>query len=178
MYDGITTEEALKNIKNIQSQMESDRNMDRKRIVKELDEYVKGINSYFSVSDDSDLNLYSNNNLICYFINFKENRFLLDPMDLQEHESGIIGQTSIIGKFHKKAVELMRQYEAKYTVQVIKHDEYSYVNLDAISKEVWFRSTYGGVHIKTRFTQSEIEELKKRDDIAIDWDKAIIKEIR
>lgn len=33
-------------------------------------------------------------------------------------------------------------------------------------------------YIKTRFTQSEIDELKQRDDLAIDWNKAIIKEVR
>ncbi|MEY8295019.1 hypothetical protein [Limosilactobacillus caviae] len=33
-------------------------------------------------------------------------------------------------------------------------------------------------HVKTRFTQAEIDELKQRDDLAIDWYKAIIKEVK
>ncbi len=33
-------------------------------------------------------------------------------------------------------------------------------------------------HVKTRFTQSEIDELKQRPDLAIDWNKAIIKEAK
>lgn len=30
---------------------------------------------------------------------------------------------------------------------------------------------------KTQFTQTEIDEFKQRDDIAIDWDKAIIEPV-
>lgn len=32
-------------------------------------------------------------------------------------------------------------------------------------------------NLKSSFTKKEIEELKKRDDIAIDWDKAELEEV-
>ena len=50
-------------------------------------------------------------------------------------------------------------------------------NLEIIKGEVIISNLCEGSGYKTKFTQAEINELKQRDDLAIDWDKVIIKPV-
>ena len=68
--------------------------------------------------------------------------------------------------------------EKKYTIQVIANCASAYLNCNKGDNHVMFCSGIETDHVKTRFTQSEIDELKRCDDLAIDWDKAIIKEVK
>lgn len=61
----------------------------------------------------------------------------------------------------------------KYNVQVLLCDE-GFLNQIVGDKSFCLGSHYEDCSVKTGFTKSEIEEFKQRDDIAIDWDKAII----
>lgn len=68
--------------------------------------------------------------------------------------------------------------EKKYTIQVIANCASAYLNCNKEDNHMTFCDDIETDYIKTRFTQSEIDELKQRDDFAIDWDKAIIKEVK
>ena len=68
--------------------------------------------------------------------------------------------------------------EKKYTIQVIANCTSAYLNCNKGDNHMMFCSDIETDHVKTRFTQSEIDELKQCDDLAIDWDKAIIKEVK
>ncbi|MBW3349870.1 hypothetical protein [Limosilactobacillus reuteri] len=68
--------------------------------------------------------------------------------------------------------------EKKYTIQVIANYDSAYLNCYKESNRMTFYDDIETDHVKTRFTQAEIDELKQRDDLAIDWDKAIIKEVK
>lgn len=68
--------------------------------------------------------------------------------------------------------------EKKYTIQVIANCASAYLNCNKGDNHMMFCSGIETDHVKTRFTQSEIDELKQCDDLAIDWDKAIIKEVK
>lgn len=68
--------------------------------------------------------------------------------------------------------------EKKYTIQVIANCASAYLNCNKGDNHMMFCSGIETDHVKTRFTQSEIDELKQCDDLAIDWDKAIIKETK
>lgn len=68
--------------------------------------------------------------------------------------------------------------DIKYTVQVIKGDEKSFLNQMVDDKTFCMDNDYEDKSMRTRFTQAEIEEFKQRDDLAIDWDKAIISQWR
>lgn len=68
--------------------------------------------------------------------------------------------------------------EKKYTIQVIANCASAYLNCNKGDNHMMFCSGIETDHVKTRFTQSEIDELKQCDDLAIDWDKAIIKEAK
>lgn len=68
-----------------------------------------------------------------------------------------------------------KQAKQKYTVQVFGNvDGYLFElggSFGLLDKEPILTIQ------KTQFTESEIEKLKQRDDLAIDWDKAIIEPV-
>ena len=69
--------------------------------------------------------------------------------------------------------KLLKKSIKKYTVQVLPNEK-GYLHVDhkgEDSDEVSYSLGW-----PTEFTKSEIEELKTRDDIAIDWDKVEIEE--
>lgn len=68
--------------------------------------------------------------------------------------------------------------EKKYTIQVIANYDSAYLNCRKEDNSMAFCDDIETDYVKTRFTQAEIDELKQRDDLAIDWDKAIIKEAK
>lgn len=68
--------------------------------------------------------------------------------------------------------------EKKYTIQVIANYDSAYLNCHKEDNRMTFCDDIETDHVKTRFTKSEIDELKQRDDLAIDWNKAIIKEVK
>lgn len=67
--------------------------------------------------------------------------------------------------------------DIKYTVKVIPDDSTGYLSRDG-DGTLYFGDNTEQMNNHPSFTQSEIEEFKKRDDIAIDWDKAIIKPVK
>lgn len=154
--------------------------MDKQKIVKELNGWVKKeFGSLYCVKYDSDLMLYEKEACVAWFVDFKKNTFLFANSNASSSIHLI--KKGIIEKFYDKAIELLSKCESKYTIQVFPHDR-GYLRLahGAFDDDTYYDidSSEDKYHlIQTNFTQSEIEKLKKRDDIAIDWDKAVIKEV-
>ena len=65
----------------------------------------------------------------------------------------------------------------KYTIQTIAGNSQSYLNYFLLGKKFIFGDAFDTAGYKVSFTKDEINELKKRDDVAVDLDKAIIKEV-
>lgn len=63
----------------------------------------------------------------------------------------------------------------KYTVQVFP-GETGYLNI-IYGDKIALNDSGEGNDFHTHFTQAEINELKQREDLAIDWDKAIIEPV-
>lgn len=103
----------------------------------------------------------------CHFVN--PNLGL--PADVKAQLSGIIG------KFLRTPIK-ERYPDKKYTIQAIANSDYCYLNYGKNSNRMTFCDDVETDYVKTRFTQSEIDELKQRPDLAIDWDKVIIKEVK
>lgn len=151
--------------------------MNKEKIVRELDKYVNTIDSCFNVDDkDDDLNLRIGDSLVFYFCKFNINRPYF--VSCTNRESLALIKFNIIKKFYDKVVELLKKNEELYTVQAIKNDTCSFLNYCYEVSKYIFGDKQNGEGYKTRFAKSEIEALKQRDDIAIDWDKAIIKEVK
>lgn len=147
--------------------------MDKERIVNELNNYVQAIDKQFSVEYyGGNLNLdYNDFNIAC-FSYFYEKEFRVSPLSFETAK--LIFDNNILKLFYDKAFELLNESEKKYTIKVVNNDR-GYLFFDDIAKEYSFANK-NNKFFKSYFTQSEIEQLKQRDDIAIDWDKAIIEE--
>lgn len=83
-------------------------------------------------------------------------------------------ELSLIAEYYQTPLD-EREPEKKYVVKVLP-SEYGY--LTRVGSHGWQVSLWcAHGRVKSRFTQAEIKKLKQRDDIAIDWDKAIIKAV-
>lgn len=71
--------------------------------------------------------------------------------------------------------------DKKYAVRVLKGKAAercsSYLNVNYRENIVTFASDIDFEEWRASFTKNEIEELKKRDDIAVDWDKVELEEV-
>lgn len=153
--------------------------MNKKEIVKELNNYVKDIDSSFSVElwFKTDIVLVFHNLDIAIFNESDPNNFTIG--EINEDLAPTIAKTGIINKFYKKAYKVLNKYIDKYTVRITNGTEsYLHANSMVDYKDVCFDNliNYSSVWVN-KFTKGEIESFKKRDDLAIDWDKAIIEKV-
>lgn len=153
--------------------------MDKKEIIKELNNYVKDIDSDFSVElwFKTDIVLVFHDLNIAAFNELDPNNFTISEMS--EDIAPTIAKTGIINKFYKKAYKVLNKYIDKYTVRITNGTE-SYLHANSLVdyKDVCFDNliNYSSAWVN-KFTKEEIESFKKRDDLAIDWDKAIIEKV-
>lgn len=94
-------------------------------------------------------------------------------MDVHEGTPAILVEDALSWLYKVRGQILSNQ---KYTVQVLP-GEYGYLNFiqgDRFS----IHSSEATDVCQTYFTQAEINEFKKKHDLAIDWDKAIIEPVK
>ena len=70
-----------------------------------------------------------------------------------------------------------RVEEKKYYVKVFDN-EFGYLNIDISTGEMNVSCKFVGLGYKTEFTNKDIEELKQRDDIPLDWNKVTLEEAK
>lgn len=63
----------------------------------------------------------------------------------------------------------------KYYVKVF-NNEYGYLNINILTSKVTADDKYETETNKTEFTSKAIEQLKQRDDVAVDWNKVKLEE--
>lgn len=66
--------------------------------------------------------------------------------------------------------------EQKYTIQVLPTN-HGYLNIEQNNGGIGVTSPNQILDFETHFTKQEIEQLKQRDDLAIDWNKAKIEPV-
>lgn len=94
-------------------------------------------------------------------------------INLNEGTVGILG-TDVVSWLKEIREKVLSNQ--KYTVQIFP-GEYGYLNFlqgDRFS----IHSSEATDVCQTYFTQAEINEFKKKHDLAIDWDKAIIEPVK
>ena len=70
-----------------------------------------------------------------------------------------------------------RVEEKKYYVKIFD-GELGYLNIDISTGNMTTDDVYETVTVKTEFTDKEIEQLKQRDDIPLDWNKVTLEEAK
>ena len=87
---------------------------------------------------------------------------------------------SILLEFYKEGRKLLKKPIKKYTIRVLKNEvapDDGYLNVDYQKNAVTIANKNEFNGWRTSFTKKEIEELKKCDNLAIDWNKAEIEEV-
>ena len=147
-----------------------------------IDEFIKKVNEVAYVKrEERRINIYSSGNKFCdfWFLSINPHQEDLSIgydwkyLDLEPNK--LI--TVITAVAELKATPVKERFpKKKYTVQVfpvydgyLNVDDNGYACTDDIDQ---ICST------RTQFTQQEIDSFKQRDDIAIDWDKAKIEEVK
>lgn len=70
-----------------------------------------------------------------------------------------------------------RVEENRYYVKIF-NNEFGYLNIDGSTGETNVSWKFVGLGYKTEFTNKEIEQLKRREDIPLDWNKVILEEAK
>lgn len=86
----------------------------------------------------------------------------------------------ILLEFYEEGRKLLKKPIKKYTIRVLKNEvapDDGYLNVDYQKNAVTIANKNEFNGWRTSFTKNEIEELKKCDDIAIDWDKVELEEV-
>ena len=88
---------------------------------------------------------------------------------------------SILLEFYEAGRKLLEKPIKKYRIKLWKAEagkaDNGYLNICYRTKGVAITDKKELGDWRTSFTKKEIEELKKRDDIAIDWDKVELEEV-
>lgn len=69
-----------------------------------------------------------------------------------------------------------RKPDKKYFIHVFRSQQDGYLKLVNDKFQVGRKLEATGFNIKTKFTKREISQLKKREDIPLDWNKVILEE--
>lgn len=86
----------------------------------------------------------------------------------------MVGMAMYRDSLHKRIK--LAEGDSEYTVQVFP-GERGYLNVFQ-GKDIVLNNIDKDSDFQTHFTQEEIDKLKERKDLAIDWDKAIIEPVR
>jgi hypothetical protein len=78
--------------------------------------------------------------------------------------------------FRKTPINLRSKLK-EYTIQVIAGNSQGYLKYYLPDREFSIGSSIKSDNYQIAFTKDEIEGFKKRNDIAVDWNKAIIKKV-
>lgn len=69
-----------------------------------------------------------------------------------------------------------RREAEKYYIKVF-NNEFGYLNINILTGKVTADDKSETDSIKTKFTNKAIEQLKQREDVALDWNKVTLKEV-
>lgn len=92
-------------------------------------------------------------------------------------------KTGLLYWFYSTGTRFLKKFKnKKYRIKVLKGNSEvtlnsAYLNISEFTGALMFSTYKNNDNLKSSFTKKEIEELKKRDDIAIDWDKAELEEV-
>lgn len=136
--------------------------MDKKEIIKELNDFVKSIDSDFSVDlwFKTDIVLVFHNLDIAIFNESDPNNFTIG--EINEDLAPTIAKTGIINKFYKKTYKVLNKYIDKYTVRITNGTEsYLHANSMVDYKDVCFDNliNYSSVWVN-KFTKKRLNLLK------------------
>lgn len=151
---------------------ENQENQENKKIIA-LNKYIKQKNNDCSVKKDGFIIelKYKENSVAIYNVDTND----LHVFSLDCEYSKIILSNNIINLFYQYIVnhDLVNQ---KFTIQVF-NNELGFLNYVPTTK-TYLLSDKDEVDYQTHFTSKEIKKIKQNKDLHIDWNTAVIKEVK
>ena len=140
----------------------------------EAEKQIKSLSSKYSINmNDGDFIVNYKNMLTAWVKNDKRYSFYNDE--------NILKKLPFSNKLYMILAELAitpldkREEEKKYYVKIFDGG-LGYLNIDIQTGKVKTDNVHESDDIKTKFTDKNIEELKQRDDIPLDWNKIKLEE--
>ncbi|AFU63177.1 hypothetical protein 8014-B2_00110 [Lactobacillus phage ATCC 8014-B2] len=141
----------------------------------EARKYIEELSSKYTINmDDGDFNVLYKGKSVGYVDG------AYGQYGLYIHNEDIFKKLPFNNKLYMILAELAmtpldeRKEEKKYFIRVFNID-YGYLNIHSNGK-VTCDDNYEGLGFKTRFTRHEINQLKQRDDVPLDWNKVTLEE--
>lgn len=153
--------------------------MDKEKIVNQLQQKID--KKYLNTKIEGCYNMLAlefEGEVIAWFSDWDPDNYIIHPGPKAEW----VLSTDILLEFYKEGKKLLKKLIKRYTVQIFPnergylHVDHESETSDEASYSIGWPETIGYL-TQTEFTKSEIEELKARDDIAIDWDKVRLEEV-
>lgn len=166
--------------------MNKDNALNKDDVIEKLNEEICCLDERFKADKcGNDLILYFYGQYrvipICWFADFKPTKFYAPEIQGQVDcwlMTDLV-MTGVAHRFYKLGIKLLEKYASRYTIQTIRDSEMSFLNFDRKHNDYFYLlNANQNDDIQTEFTPREINELKKDKNIAIDWNKAVIKEVR
>lgn len=152
--------------------------MDKEKIVSQL-QHKMG-KKYYHTKIEGCYNMLAlklEGEVIAWFSDWDSDDYIIQPGPKAER----VLSTDILLDFYKEGRKLLKKPIKKYRIRVLKGKptvgDHSYLNVDYRLNLVSFENGEDFGEWRASFTKKEIEELKKRNDIAIDWDKVELEEV-
>ena len=165
--------------------------MKKLEIVDKLNDFAKSKTpnaDVYHLEDNDSIILEYDGVLIAEFRGFDYNDFCVVSnvmnkdfplLDFVEDES----KTGLLYWFYTTGTRLLKKFKnRKYSIKVLKGNaentiDSAYLNVNGNSGDTMFSTKKNYCNWRASFTKDEIEKLKKRDDIAIDWNKVELDEV-
>lgn len=153
--------------------------MDKEKIVNQLQQKME--KKYLNTKIEEwcgALALKVEGEVIAWFSDWDSDNYIIKPGPKAEQ----VLSTDILLEFYKEGRKLLKKLIKRYTVQIFPnergylHADHTGTTSDEVSYSIGWPEAIGYL-TQAEFTKSEIEELKKRDDIAIDWGKVELEEV-
>lgn len=153
--------------------------MDKEKIVNQLQHKID--KKYLNTKIEGCYNMLAlklEGEVIAWFSDWDPDNYIVHPGPKAEW----VLSTDILLEFYKEGKKLLKKPIKKYAIKVLKADSVSaresgYLNVNYRANLVTFDGKIDFEDWRASFTKKEIEELQKRDDIAIDWDKVELEEV-
>ena len=153
--------------------------MDKEKIMNQLQQKMEKKYSDFEIVEYLGcLALKAKGEILAHFRDWEADYYFIDCG--QEVAEWALSN-DIMLEFYRAGRKLLKKPIKKYRIRVLKSEtatiDSRYLQVNYQTNRVAFADKYERDNWRASFTKNEIEELKKRDDIAIDWNKAEIDEV-
>ncbi|MEE6680364.1 hypothetical protein [Pediococcus pentosaceus] len=145
----------------------------------EAEKQIKALSSEYDIDMvDGDFNIVHNSNVELIYVDGHERYKLVINSYYKESFSNMPFSSMLYMILSELAVTpLDERVEEKKKYVKVYDSRAGYLNIDNFTGKMSVSDVFEGNGIKTKFTYKDIEELKQRADIPLDWNKVAFEEV-